>query len=330
MLTAEQKKELEATIQGFVGKPVGPPFVGRDAVNEPMIRQWCDAMGDTNPVYLDAEAAAATRHGGIVAPPMMLDAWTMQGWAMHVGYDEPQDEQQRLHKILTDAGYSGVLGTDTEQEFTRYLVPGDVVTATTIIESISEEKATGAGVGYFITTKTTFTDQDDEPVGWMTFRVLKFIPARPQAAVSDAGGDAQAYVPARIKPPMGHDNAWWWNEVADGRICLQRCKGCGELRHPPRPMCPSCRSQEWEAQEISGRGTLHTFTVIHYPQFPGYEFPILAALVDLEEGVRMVSNVTDCEPDDLEIGMALEALIHEDDDGFKLPLFRPAAAGRGN
>ncbi len=324
MLTAEQKKELEATIQAFVGKPIGPPFVARDAVNEPMIRQWCDAMSDSNPVYLDPEMAAKTRHGGIVAPPTMLDAWTMQGWDMHVGYDEPQDEQQRLHKILTDAGYSGVLGTDTEQEFDRYLVPGDVVTAETIVEHISEEKATGAGVGYFITTKTTFTDQNGESVGWMNFRVLKFIPAQQPQAQSEASGAPEAYVPARIKPPMGHDNAWWWNEVADGRLCVQECQRCNALRHPPRPMCPECRSQEWAPKEISGRGTLHTYTVIHYPQFPGYEFPILAALVDLEEGVRIVSNVMDCKPDQLEIGMPLQAYIHEDDDGFKLPLFRPA------
>ena len=63
-LTKEKKKELEAKMQEFVGKPIGPPDVSRDAVNEPMIRQWCDAMGDTNPVYLDADVAASTVHGG--------------------------------------------------------------------------------------------------------------------------------------------------------------------------------------------------------------------------------------------------------------------------
>jgi uncharacterized OB-fold protein/acyl dehydratase len=325
MLTADQKRELEATIQQFVGKPIGPAVTSRDAVNESMILQWCDAMGDANPVYQDAAVAEKSVHGGLVAPPMMLDAWTMQGWEMHRGYDEPTNEEQRLHKILTDAGYSGVLGTNTEQEFDRYLRIGDEVTAETIIESISEEKATGAGIGYFITTKTTFTDAAGAQVGWMNFRVLKFIPKEAPQAVSDsAGGAAEAYVPARIKPPMGHDNAWWWNEVAAGRIAVQRCTGCQELRHPPRPMCPSCRSMEWDSIEISGRGTLHTFTVIHYPQFPGYDFPICAALVDLEEGVRMVSDVMDCKPEALKIGMKLQAYVHEDDDGFKLPLFRPA------
>ena len=69
MLSAEQKRELEATLQSFVGKPIGPPDVARDPVNVPMIHQWCDAMGDRNPVYTDADAAAKSVHGGIVAPP---------------------------------------------------------------------------------------------------------------------------------------------------------------------------------------------------------------------------------------------------------------------
>ncbi len=325
MLSPEQKKELEATLRSYVGKSVGPPDLGRDPINEAMIKQWCDAMGDENPVYTDPDVAAKSVHGGVVAPPLMLGAWTMKGWAMHEGYDEPTNEQQRLHGLLTEAGYTGVLGTDTEQGFTRYLRPGDTVSAHMVIEDISEEKATGAGVGYFITTRTIFTDQNGEEVGWETFRCLKFIPKdAPQPAADSGGAAAEPYTPARIKPPMGHDNAWWWQAIADGRITLQKCSGCGALRHPPGPMCPKCRSIEWEQQEISGRGTLHTYTVIHHPQFPGYEFPILAALVDLEEGERMVSNVVGCDPAQLQIGMKLEAFIHEDDDGFKLPFFRPA------
>ena len=127
MLSKEKKQALEARIREFVGVPIGPPLTGRDPVNEPMIRQWCDAMGDTNPSYLDEDAAKAGVHGGIVAPPTMLDAWTMQGFEMHRGYDEPSNEQQRLHQILTDAGYTGVLGTNVEQTYTRYLRPGDEV-----------------------------------------------------------------------------------------------------------------------------------------------------------------------------------------------------------
>lgn len=323
-LTPEQKQELEKQLQTFVGKPIGPPIVGRDAVNEPMIRQWCDAMGDSNPVYLDPAAAKESVHGSLVAPPTMLQAWTMLGFEMAEGYDEPKNEQQRLHKLLTDNGYTGVVGTNTAQGYTRYLHPGDVVSEVTVVESISEEKATALGIGYFIVTRTSFVDQDGEEVGWMTFRVLKYLPAQqPQAAAGDEGG--MPAKPGRIRPPKGHDNAWWWDAVDRGILPIQKCNGCGALHHPPRPMCGECRSQDLGFVESAGQGTVHTFTVIRHPQFPGYDFPIVAALVELEEGVRMMTNVVDCDPADVHIGMAVEGFIHEEEDGFKLPLFRPVS-----
>lgn len=246
---------------------------------------------------------------------------------MHEGYDTPRNEQHRLHKLLSDAGYTGVLGTNTEEHYARYLRPGDVVTAQTFIDSISEEKATAAGIGYFITTRTVFEDQHGEPLGWMTFRVLKFKPAQAQAAAgsSQAGASGMPAKPSRIKPPMAHDNAWWWERVArDGILPIQRCGECGKLRHPPRPMCDACGSLAFDHVAASGRGRVHTFTVLHSPQIPGYEYPLVAALIDLEEGERIASNLVGCAPGDCRIGMAVEAFIHEDEDGFKLPMFRPA------
>ena len=196
----------------------------------------------------------------------------------------------------------------------------------TVIDSISEEKATGAGIGYFITTKTVFTDQDGEEVGTMTFRVLKFIPANApqQAAAEDAGGAAVAQKPTRIKPPMGYDNSPWWNMVNEDKIPIQKCNSCGTLHHPPRPMCHKCQSMDMGLVEASGKGTVHTYTVIRYPQFPGYEYPILSVLVDLEEGCRMISTLVDCKPEDCHIGMAVQSFTHEDEDGFKIPFFEPA------
>ena len=323
----QEKRALEAEIRGFVGKPIGPPVTGRDPVNEPMIRQWCDAMGETHPAYLDVDAAKRTVHGEIVAPPTMLQAWIMNGWAMHEGYDEPKNDQQRLHDLLAKNGYTGVLGTNTEENYSRYLHLGEFITAQTVIEEISEEKATGVGIGYFITTRTVFENQDGEDLGSMMFRVLRFKPAAQRAtgADGDASGNSLANKPSRIKPPMGHDNGWWWSRVAkDEVIPIQRCAACQKLRHPPRPMCDECGSQDFDSIDASGKATLHTFTVIHYPQVPGYEYPIIAIIVDLEEGERMASNLVECEPEDVSIGMAVEALIHEDEDGFKIPFFRPA------
>src|SRR5690349_1494699 len=70
---------LANRLRAFVGRPAAPPFRAHDPVNQPMIRHWCDAVGDANPVYTVPRVAAASRHGGIVAPPAMLQAWTMRG-----------------------------------------------------------------------------------------------------------------------------------------------------------------------------------------------------------------------------------------------------------
>ncbi len=128
----------------------------------------------------------------------------------------------------------------------------------------------------------------------------------------------------RIKPPQGHDNAWWWEMAAAGKLGIQRCLGCKTLRHPPRPMCGACHSLEWDAVESSGQGTVCSFTVLHHPQFPGYDYPLIIVLVDLEEGTRVTSQLLNCEPAEVEFGMAVEMHIHVDPDGFKLPMFTPA------
>jgi uncharacterized OB-fold protein len=129
---------------------------------------------------------------------------------------------------------------------------------------------------------------------------------------------------ARIKPPLGHDNGWWWEMAREGKLGIQRCSQCQTLRHPPRPMCGECRSLEWDAVEASGRGSVCSYTVLHYPQFPGYEYPLVIVLVDLEEGTRLTSQLVDCDPTAVEFGMAVRMRIHEDADGFRLPVFTPA------
>jgi uncharacterized OB-fold protein/acyl dehydratase len=315
----KQKEDFEARIRAFVGEKEGPPFTCPDAVNEAMIRHWCEVMGDENPAYLDPAAARDSVHGGIVAPPTMLQTWDMKGYAMR----DPsiiQNRQRDLHRLFDAAGYTGVVATDTEQEFTRYLRPGDRVTSETTIESISEEKATALGVGYFIVTRTVFRDQNDEEVGWLTFRVLKFKPSqRAQQPVDDSG--AAPAKPTRIRSPRGHDNAWWWEGCDAGKLLVQKCGDCGELRHPPRPMCGKCRSTSWESIEASGRGTVYSYTVLHHPIIPGYDFPLPVGLIDLEEGTRIVANVKGCDPDDIHIGMKVECVFEDVDETMKLPFF---------
>jgi uncharacterized OB-fold protein len=317
---------LEAKFKDYVGKAVGPAEVGRDVVNEPMIRHWCEAMGDDNPAYTDSEAAGKSVHGGIVAPPTMMQAWILKGYEMALD-TEPEDLQEELHAIFNEHGYSGVVATNCDQGYTRYLRPGDRVSAVMTIESISEEKATAVGIGYFIETKTTFLDQNDEEIGWMTFRVLKFKPQEGQEAAAPGDDGGAPAPPGRIRPPLSQDVAWWWNDgIQQGRLLIQKCSACGVLRHPPRPSCGECQSMEWEHVESSGKGVVHSYVIMHHPPLPGYEMPMAVGLIDLEEGTRLVAGIEGVPLDAVEIGMHVQCTIEElDASGFKGPVFRPVA-----
>jgi uncharacterized OB-fold protein/acyl dehydratase len=322
-ISGRAREDFEKQLEAYVGIDIGIEDEGRDAVNQAMIRHWCEAMGDRNPVYTDPSLAAGSVHGQIVAPPAMLQAWILGGIAMAGGADDPRDRQRELHRLFDAHGFTGVVATNTDQEYRRYLVVGDRVTARTRIESISEQKATGLGVGYFIDTRTVFVDQNDEEVGSLTFRVLKFeTAARPQAsAVAAAAAPAR---PQRIKPALGHDNAWWWECVEKDELAIQRCRECGVLRHPPRPMCGECQSTGWDHVLSTGEGIIHSYVVIRHPEVPGYTYPLVVAVVDLAEGTRFVGNVVDIDPDEVRIGMAVQAFIERVDDEMKLPVFRRA------
>lgn len=315
--------ELEAALRGFVGAEIGPPQIGPDRVDAAMIRHWCEAMGDRNPVYTDPALARESVHGGIVAPPTMLQAWILQGMEMAGPRDATGDRQLELHQLLTQAGYPSVVATNCRQGYTRYLRPGDQVVATTVIESISAEKATALGTGYFIDTRTTFRDAHGDEVGWMTFRVLKFRPPE-KASVAPAPASGAAAAPRRLAPPLGHDNRWWWEGIAAGELRIQACKSCRALRHPPRPMCGKCQSVDWSWVVSKGAGAVHSYTVLHYPRVPGYEYPLPVVLVDLDEGTRLVANLAGCETSAIRIGMRVQARIENVDGALSLPVFYPA------
>ena len=321
-MTHGAKEELERKLQAYVGIEIGPPTVAPEAVNESMIRHWCEAMDDRNPVYTDAAAAARSPHRGLVAPPTMLQAWVLSGIDMAQPATQPSNKQRELHQLLTDYGYSSVVATNCDQAYTRYLRPGDRISTTTVIESISAEKATALGIGYFINTRDVFRDQNGEEVGSMTFRVLKFKPhQQPQASSSESGAPAK---PTRLRPPLGHDNGWWWEGIARGELLIQKCKACGALRHPPRAMCGECQSIEWEAAPTRGRGRVYSYTILHHPKFPGYDYPLVCAVIELEERTRIVANVVGCAPEAVRIDMPVELAMEQVDEGMRLPLFRPA------
>jgi hypothetical protein len=130
---------------------------------------------------------------------------------------------------------------------------------------------------------------------------------------------------SRLAPAIGPDTEFFWNGLRDQKLLIQRCGGCGALRHPPRPMCPKCRSLDWEAVESSGRGTVYSYVMPHEPRFPFFDYPYIVVLVDLDEGVRLVSNLFDIDPADVAVGMPVEVYYETFDGGLVLHQFRPAA-----
>ena len=321
-MTPEKKKAFEAELRSWVGREIAPPTRALDDVNPAMIRHWCEVMGDSNPVYTDPEFAAKSAKGGLVAPATMLMVWGMEGYKMAIKrLDDDLDGQRQLHALMEKHGYTAVLGTNCEQDYFRDLRPGDSLVAHAFIHSISPEKTTAMGTGYFIETKTNYTDQNGEAVGSMLFRVIKFKPVERPKAVDKPATAPKA--PTRIKSLRAHDNEWWWELVEkEKKLPIQRCKNCGTLRHPPRPFCGECQSKEWDHVVSSMEGEVYSFIVLHTPQVPGYTYPLLCAVIDLKEGTRLVSNLIDCKPEEVKVGAKVKGEILQLDAENILPQFR--------
>ena len=172
-------EEAAQELRDMIGTPIGAPSVAPDPVNQPMIRHWAAAMEDHNPVNADVAVAKASRFGGIVAPPLMLQTWTMptpkiSGIAERGGAPTEFASNPLTH--LDEAGFIATLATNSEFEIFRYLRLGEVITSTMVIETVSDEKQTRIGPGHFITWVATFRDERGEVVGRQLFRILKFKP----------------------------------------------------------------------------------------------------------------------------------------------------------
>ncbi len=319
-------------LQAFVGMATGVNTKGQDPVNLPMIRHWVEAMGDHNPVYVDDAAARDAGFPGIVAPPTMLQAWIMRGLraslesdrARSVGEVSADSPSDNLMALLDGAGFTSVVATNCDQHYVRPLVPGDHLEASSIIDEVSAEKSTGLGVGHFITTRLEFTDQNGEPVATMRFRILKF---KPRPTSTGPASPEAATRPKRPRPALTQDNSFFFEGAKQHQLLIQQCMNCGTLRHPPRPACANCRSFEWDAATASGRGTIYSFVVNHYPQVPAFDYPLVVALVELEEGTRLVANVSGITPEEMAIGLPVVAEFVEFDEDLTLPVFRPATGG---
>lgn len=173
---------FRARLASYLGKPMGgaAETVGPDPVNQPMIRHWVAAFEDTNPIYTDPAAAAASPFGEVVAPPLMLQTWTMSTPEMDAWTERGRAATERngdsVLSVFDEAGFTGTLASNSEYEIERYLRLGETVSSTNELESISDEKITRLGPSYFVTWVTTYRDGAGEVVGRQRFRVLKFKP----------------------------------------------------------------------------------------------------------------------------------------------------------
>jgi uncharacterized OB-fold protein len=135
-------------------------------------------------------------------------------------------------------------------------------------------------------------------------------------------------MPPRYDLPIPDDyTRTWWDAAAERRLLIVRCAACGEAHYYPRPFCPRCGAEEVAWEEASGHATLYTWSVVHQNDLPPFrdKVPYVAAVVDLAEGPRMMTNVVGAEPSSLQVGMALRVDFEELDEGFHIPVFRPAA-----
>jgi uncharacterized OB-fold protein len=137
---------------------------------------------------------------------------------------------------------------------------------------------------------------------------------------------ADTLVPSgRPLPPVTLENEFFWKSGADGRLRFQECESCSALIHPPQPVCRRCRGHRIRVREVSGFATLAGFTVNHRFSVPGLPAPYVVAQVAIEEDprVRLTTNIVDCDPDSLELGMRVKVVFEQAGDVW-LPLFRPA------
>ena len=297
------------------------PRLARDPVNQPIINNWVEAIGDTNPIYVDAAAARAAGHPGIVAPPAMIQVWTMLG----LGGQRPADDQLGLMmQLFDDAGYVGVVATNCEQIYHRYLNLGERVAVSARMGEVIGPKNTGLGEGWFINQHITW-HVGEETVAEMNWRILKFKPATPAAAVPD---DLDPDL--LMRPAASRDTAFFWDGVQAHELRIQQLPD-GSLQHPPVPAVWQDKSLRSNYVVSTGRGTVYSFVVHHAPKVPGRTLPFVIALVELEEGVRMLGELRNVDPASVGIGMSVRATYLDfpaGDSGpaWTLYAFEPAGA----
>ncbi|MBS1692111.1 MAG: bifunctional MaoC family dehydratase/OB-fold nucleic acid binding domain-containing protein [Actinobacteria bacterium] len=291
--------DIQAGIGQIKAAGRSKPRLGRDPVNQPMIHHWVDAIGDRNPIYVDESAARAAGHPGVVAPPAMIQVWTMMGLG---GVRADDDPLGQIVELFDEAGYVGVVATNCEQTYHRYLRPGEQVSIAAELTDVVGPKQTALGEGYFISQRITW-QVGDEDVAEMFWRILKFIPKEHTQSVAvpdDLDADAM------MRPAVSRDTQFFWDGVDAHELRIQKRRD-GTLQHPPVPAVWQDKGAPADYAVARGTGTVFSYVVHHAPKVPGRTVPFVIALVELEEGVRMLGELRNVEPAAVTIGMPVRA-----------------------
>ncbi len=280
--------EIRDAIEEITATVVAKPRAGRDPVNQPIINNWVEALGDRNPIYVDEAAAVAAGHPGIVAPPAMIQVWTMFG----LSGDRPTDDPMGpLMKLFDDAGYVGVVATNCEQTYHRYLRPGEEVSISSEMRDVVGPKRTALGEGWFINQHITWR-VGDEDVAEMEWRILKFKPREDSPAASvPADLDADAM----MRPAVSRDTAFFWEGVKAHELRIQRLAD-GSLQHPPVPAVWQDKADPIDYVVAGGKGTVFSFVVHHAPKVPGRTLPFVDRVGGARRGRSDAGRATQRRP----------------------------------
>jgi uncharacterized protein len=309
-MTAEDSIRAAAARIAAVGE--SRPRAARDPVNLPMIRTWTEALA------LPGMDGA----GPDLAPPAMIQVWTMPG--LH-GVRTDDDPLGQMVQVLDEAGYTSVVATNCDQTYHRYLKLGEQLSVRARLLDVTGPKRTSLGEGWFVTTRSTWFSSG-EPVAAMDFRILKFRPPQstPPSPASTISTTSTEEYSGPMRPLVTPDTAFFWAGTAAGELRIQRCESCGTLRHPPGPCCPACGAMSRGYVVAAGTGEVYSYVVHHHPPVPGKRLPMVVALVELPEGVRMVGEMPGVRPDQVRIGLPVQATFVRVDEDLTLPAWRPA------
>jgi uncharacterized OB-fold protein len=219
----------------------------------------------------------------------------------------------KILELFDEAGYIGVVATNCEQTYHRYLRPGEEVSVAAELTDVVGPKRTALGEAFFVTQTITWS-VGDEDVAEMMWRIMKFIPAdteaKAEASTSSSAVPDDLDADSAMRPASSRDTKFFWDGVNAHELRVQK-RDDGTLVHPPVPalwLDAKREVQESDYLVASGNGTVFSFVVHHAPKVPGRTLPFVIALVELEEGVKMLGELRNVDPSTVEIGMPVRAM----------------------